>query len=327
MSGPKIRAIQHGVEARAEVSEGGEESAIHKLHESSAALRQLLKKRAERQRQYVDGGIAELEGVNGGGEGDAVVVAGKRPLAPSVPAEIVQAKKMAKVRFWMKIHVDYGQRVCLVGSVPELGSWVLADSVAMEWSEGDMWNAVVELPAGGVLEYKYVVVGQGGHAVSWQSGNNSVLAVALEDEELEVHDNWGGAPGAKVVTSGDLPVTREKKLLSWATELESQVIQQRQELRRVRMELLAAQEEARLARDEAKKLKDALAKSEADRVKSARTMREVEAVNNVLKEQIQDTTSSFRQALEIAVDILDSSSSSSTARAAKSKSKSSAKSK
>ena len=100
-------------------------------------------------------------------------------------------------------------------------------------------------------------------------------------------------------------MTREKKLLSWATDLESQVIQQRQELRKVRMELLAAQEEARIAREESKKLKAQLAKSEAERLSSIQTARETTAVNAALHDQIKNTTASFRQALETAVDILE----------------------
>lgn len=131
----------------------------------------------------------------------------------------------------------------------------------------------------------------------------------------------GGNPGAKVVTGGNLPVTREKKLLSWATELESQVIQQRQELRRVRMELLAAQEEARFAREEAKSLRQALQKSEEDRMNSAKTVRDAEAVNTVLKDQIKDTTASFRQALEIAAMLLNEKKSASTTSATKASTK------
>lgn len=71
------------------------------------------------------------------------------------------------------------------------------------------------------------------------------------------------------------------------------------------MELLAAQEEARFAREEAKSLRQALQKSEEDRMSSAKTIRDAEAVNTVLKDQIKDTTASFRQALEIAAMLLN----------------------
>lgn len=290
-----------GVRVRADTTNGSEPASkrLQQLHQSSAALRELLQKRAESQMKSV-----QVETPN--------VV----PRASSVVATTeVSARKMVKVTFWMKFHVDYGQHVVLVGSVPELGSWILADGVSLTWSEGDLWNATLELPSTSVLEYKYVVVGQGGHAVSWQSGNNSVLAISDSEDEVEVHDNWGGNPGAKVVSGGNLPVTREKKLLSWATDLENQVIQQRQELRKLRMELVTAQEEARLAREEAKRLRRALANAESEKATSTKAIRNAEAVNNVLKDQIKDTTASFREALQAAVDILELDAKTSTSKA------------
>jgi regulator of replication initiation timing len=283
-----------GIIVRAESTNGSEPAKrLQQLHKSSAALRELLQKRAE----------SQMTSTNG----DIPVAVTQAPGPPPVARTTeVSARSMVKVTFWMKFHVDYGQHIVLVGSMPELGSWILADGISLTWSEGDLWNATVELPSTSVLEYKYVVVGQGGHAVSWQSGNNSVLAISDNEDEVEVHDNWGGNPGAKVVSGENLPVTREKKLLSWATDLENQVIQQRQELRKLRMELVTAQEEARLAREEAKRLRRALANAEAEKATSTKVIRNAEAVNNVLKDQIKDTTASFREALQAAVEILES---------------------
>lgn len=46
-------------------------------------------------------------------------------------------------------------------------------------------------PAGGVAEYKYVLLDHSGqHAVAWQAGNNSVLALRPGEELIEVFDNW-----------------------------------------------------------------------------------------------------------------------------------------
>ena len=149
---------------------------LHQLHKSSEALRSLLQRRAERQKSQIDP--------------DQSHVLPSRPSAPSVPAEVVPIKRVVNVKFFMKFHVDYGQQICLVGSIPEIGNWILSDSVSLSWNEGDIWCATLELPSNSVIEYKYVVVGHGGHAVAWQSGNNSVLALTEEDEEVEVHDNW-----------------------------------------------------------------------------------------------------------------------------------------
>ena len=67
------------------------------------------------------------------------------------------------------------------------GSWQLRDGPDLRWTEGDNWRATVELPAGTVYEYKYVLLdAYSGHALSWQRGNNSVLAIKAGEESVEV---------------------------------------------------------------------------------------------------------------------------------------------
>lgn len=118
-------------------------------------------------------------------------------------------------------------------SITPAGAWNLAKAPALKWSEGDLWNVELELLAGQVYEYKYVVMGYDGTtAANWQQGGNSVLAVQLGDNEIEVYDNWRNSPGAVVVADGK-ETTRERKLLSWAGDMGTQ----RAELRRTRMEL------------------------------------------------------------------------------------------
>jgi hypothetical protein len=71
------------------------------------------------------------------------------------------------------------------------GAWNLAKAPFLRWSEGDLWNVTLELAAGGVYEYKYVVVESDGvTAASWQRGANNVLALQMSDTEVEVYDNW-----------------------------------------------------------------------------------------------------------------------------------------
>jgi hypothetical protein len=97
----------------------------------------------------------------------------------------------------------------------------LSRGVELEWSSGDKWNAIVEIPAGAILEYKYVLLeGDGVRSLAWQSGNNSVLAVGHSDANVEVFDNWESSPGASVLAGGKT-TTREGRLLSWANEIES----------------------------------------------------------------------------------------------------------
>ena len=39
---------------------------------------------------------------------------------------------------------------------------MLPQGAELQWSTGDMWNTIVELPAGAVIEYKYVLLDSSG---------------------------------------------------------------------------------------------------------------------------------------------------------------------
>lgn len=86
------------------------------------------------------------------------------------------------------------------------GAWQLRDGPDLRWTEGDNWRATVELPGGTVYEYKYVLLDSySGHALSWQRGNNSVLAVKSGEESVEVRVAQGGT---KYIAITDIPLGR-----------------------------------------------------------------------------------------------------------------------
>jgi len=105
-------------------------------------------------------------------------------------------------------HVDFlagdDEEIRLTGSHAALGNWAVSQAPAMEvrGDERGTWSAEVVLPAGGVYEYKYVLVTKDGHiAKMWQPGPNLVLALsppsAYADEgepAASVHDVWEGCP-------------------------------------------------------------------------------------------------------------------------------------
>ncbi|KAL0046174.1 hypothetical protein WJX82_004787 [Trebouxia sp. C0006] len=215
------------------------------------------------------------------------------------------ANAVATVQFWLTFHAEFGQRLRVVGSHKNLGSWIMVDGPELRWTEGDRWHAKITLPSGSVYEYKYVVLDSSGtHALTWQRGNNSVLAIQQDEPELEVFDNWEGQPGAAVMAGGKSS-TRESKLLAWATDIEAQLGLQRQELRRSRIELASAQEDARRARQEARAVRMELAQSQSVRAQADRLIRELQSSNRLLKSELQATTTTFKQALHVAQTMLD----------------------
>lgn len=173
-----------------------------------------------------------------------------RPDSAVAPLITNLDSKNAKVLFKLGYEVQFGQTVRLIGSHPSLGSWQLDKAPVMEWSPGHVWVHTAELPAGSVVEYKYVVTQHGAFGgQSWQSGNNSVLAVSPEEDNVTVVDNWASAPGAVVVIDDSKELTKEDKLQKWASEMLS-------------YRTLAIQKDVELARarDEVKALKSELAR-------------------------------------------------------------------
>ena len=75
------------------------------------------------------------------------------------------------------------------------GAWQLRDGPDLSWTEGNNWRAVIELPAGTVHEYKYVLLdAHSGQALNWQHGNNSVLAIKAGEDRIEVRLPCAGLP-------------------------------------------------------------------------------------------------------------------------------------
>ena len=54
---------------------------------------------------------------------------------------------LATAVFRVTAHLEPGEYLVLVGSVPELGEWDPIKGCVMEWSEGDVWSTAVEFDA------------------------------------------------------------------------------------------------------------------------------------------------------------------------------------
>lgn len=55
---------------------------------------------------------------------------------------------LAKVVLSLHKPLRYGENVCISGSSPTLGSWDVKSAVKLQWNDGDVWSAALELPAG-----------------------------------------------------------------------------------------------------------------------------------------------------------------------------------
>ena len=236
------------------------------------------------------------------------------------------ARGAARVRLSVRYDTIMGDEVRVVGSHPCLGGWDSSRAPRMEWSEGGLWSCELELPAGSVHEYKYVVCGANGRVKEWQGGNNGVIPVPLEagSEALAVSDSWGGPSKA----AGGLST----KLSGWIKEMEQLVDGSRAEVRAVQMELAQTKEElsrtaARAEREvgaaqaEAKEARAQLSEAVADKELAvaekeralldleAEVLRaaELEEANRELKKKLHESTTIFQETLTACQDLLNGS--------------------
>ena len=103
------------------------------------------------------------------------------------------------VDFEMHYETKFGETVCVLGSHEAMGAWELERATALEWHEGSVWKLSVELPAGGVFFYKYIVKGANGEVLRWQDGSNSMLVLpeswnVPNGSHYLVEDNFAGVP-------------------------------------------------------------------------------------------------------------------------------------
>lgn len=226
---------------------------------------------------------------------------GKSSSLRKLVVEGVDDSPNVQVKFCLKYRTSWGQSVKIIGSHPMLGSWDVNKALQLQWTEGDRWVATIELPAGAVYEYKYVLVDNDGrNTLAWQGGSNSVLAIGDSDEQgVEVQDNWNNAPGASVTSAGQ-SVTRENKLQMWADEMR----QYRAVARSAQYELTRKAEEVQASKAQVARLKMELSMSLKAREELEARLADVEAENLSLRAQVAQSQIAMKSTLEEAIKLL-----------------------
>jgi len=93
-----------------------------------------------------------------------------------------------RLRFEVDAQTHWGDRIVLVGDVPELGSWDPARGVELQGDDYPTWTASVLLPPGAAVEYKYVRRSGDGQA-EWELGHNRAVSVP-DAGAVEQHDRF-----------------------------------------------------------------------------------------------------------------------------------------
>ncbi|KQY25509.1 glycosidase [Cellulomonas sp. Root485] len=95
---------------------------------------------------------------------------------------------VSQISFGVNATTSWGQNIYVVGDRAELGSWNPAGAIALSSATYPVWRANVTLPAGTVVQYKYVRKESNG-AVTWESGSNRTATVPASGV-LTLTDTW-----------------------------------------------------------------------------------------------------------------------------------------
>ena len=93
-----------------------------------------------------------------------------------------------QVIFRVNCNTNWGEKVYVVGNVPELGSWNPDNcSEALLCPSYPEWNIPVSVPAGTRLEFKFIKKDSDGNVV-WESGANHVVTTSSDSTGVVVTD-------------------------------------------------------------------------------------------------------------------------------------------
>ena len=69
-------------------------------------------------------------------------------------AQVVAGNTSVPLTVQLKQKVAFGEVIKAVGNHPVLGDWDLGKGVALQWQEGNLWNATIDIPVGKPLKFK-----------------------------------------------------------------------------------------------------------------------------------------------------------------------------
>ncbi|MGM9776244.1 MAG: 4-alpha-glucanotransferase [Candidatus Coprenecus sp.] len=97
--------------------------------------------------------------------------------------------------FYFSIHyrTEYGERIFITGSIPELGNNDISKAIALNYTEGSVWKATVKAThlKQKSFTYRYIIKNDNGGIIS-EVGSPRKMSTKLNTGEIFLHDSWHG---------------------------------------------------------------------------------------------------------------------------------------
>lgn len=101
-----------------------------------------------------------------------------------------------KIILHIKYYTQWGESICVFGSIPELGNWELATSKEMQHTGDGNWELEIECDTESTIEYKYTL--KSGNTFTTEPwSRRHALSINKENSIYHIYDSWFLVPKDK----------------------------------------------------------------------------------------------------------------------------------
>ncbi|XLR54484.1 hypothetical protein S83_005156 [Arachis hypogaea] len=124
-------------------------------------------------------------------------------------SEQTNESKFVHVTFQLQKNCFFGEQFLIVGEDPMLGSWDPLEGLPMAWSDGHVWTANLDIPAGKSIQYKFILKKKAGKIV-WQPGMNRILNISENMNRIIVSEDWEKAELQEIIEEDQIAQSNEE---------------------------------------------------------------------------------------------------------------------
>ncbi|KAJ1411321.1 Immunoglobulin-like fold [Sesbania bispinosa] len=143
-------------------------------------------------------------------------------------SEQTNESKFVRVAFQLQKSCNFGEQFLIVGDDPVLGSWDPSDALPMTWSDGHIWTAELDMPAGKSIQFKFILKGKEG-SIIWQPGSDRIMETWETLNRITVCEDWENAELQKIVEEDQLSQSNEESQVDSEVSTSAEILDNPQE--------------------------------------------------------------------------------------------------
>lgn len=131
--------------------------------------------------------------------------------------------KSVNVKFQLQKECMFGEQFLIVGDDSTLGLWDPSSAIPLNWSDGHVWTAELEMPIGKSIQFKFILKGSA-EKILWQPGPDRIFETWETKNTITICEDWENPEFQKVIEEEQLanlnePTTENSDMLIVAENL------------------------------------------------------------------------------------------------------------